>query len=141
MNTEEIKKLAEHAAELYSKRLEDKYDNGNGAFKYAYDFKTAFMECAEHMGMMMKDRLEHGNFVLGREESNAVVKVCREYMNQATLFPDIAEIDIKSMDGSRFSVLVSTINYTTNEERNIYTEWKDGKVCKKEFHFIECEED
>lgn len=78
---------------------------------------------------------------LGKKESNAVVKVCRDFMQQASLFPEIEEISIKSMDGSRFSVEVSTINYQTDEKRNIYTEWKDDKVLKKAFYFIEGEEE
>lgn len=138
MITEEIKKLAEQSANVYFKKFDDKYNNGTLSID---DLKNTLIACAEHMGMIMSDRLEHGNFELGREESNAVVKVCREYMNQASLFPEIEAIAIKAMEGSRFSVEVSTINYTTDEMRNIYTEWKDDKVLKKAFYFIEGEED
>lgn len=138
MSTEEINKLAEQSADLYFKKFVDKYNNGT---PNVCDFKTTLIACAEYMGMIMSDRLIHGNFTLGIDESNAVVKVCREYMNQASLFPEIDMVAIKAMDGSRFSVEVSTINYQTDEKRNIYTEWKGDKVLKKAFYFIEGEED
>lgn len=138
MITEEINKLAEQSANVYLKKFVDKFNNGT---LNVDDLKNTLIACAEHMGMIMSDRLEHGNFELGREESNAVVKVCSEYMNQASLFPEIEAIAIKAMDGSRFSVEVSTINYQTDEKRNIYTEWKDDKVLKKAFYFIEGEEE
>ena len=78
--------------------------------------------------------MENKIIFIDEEESEAIVMTAK-FMEEASLFPHITGISINHLR-DRLTVRIKTTdgkNY--NEERSIYTEWKEGKLIRKSFEY------